>query len=122
MRDKPKRWRAASDEVLQMARRSRREMTPAERILWKHLRGREFRRQSPEGRFILDFCAPKSKLAIEVDGSSHDGREEYDRERQAILEAQGWQFLRFSNEDVFKRLPNVLKRIEEALDSTDGIA
>jgi very-short-patch-repair endonuclease len=58
----PKEWRA-SKPVKQAARDLRREQTPMERRLWKHLRYRQlgdlrFRRQHPIGRFIVDFCCP----------------------------------------------------------------
>ena len=36
----------------------------------------------------------------------------YDHERQAILEAQGYRVLRFTNEEVFQNLDSVLNRIQ----------
>lgn len=35
-----------------------------------------FRRQRPLGRFVLDFYCPVWRLAVELDGSSHDGQGE----------------------------------------------
>ncbi|UCF74552.1 MAG: DUF559 domain-containing protein [Betaproteobacteria bacterium] len=54
----------------------RREMTDAERLLWLHWRrkqiaGVQFYRQKPIGNDIVDFCAPRAKIVIEVDGSQH---------------------------------------------------
>jgi len=53
----------------------RRELTPAERKLWSHLRtnqlGVDFRRQHAIGSYITDFCSIKKKLIIELDGGQH---------------------------------------------------
>jgi very-short-patch-repair endonuclease len=58
------------------------ELTPAERKLWARLRndqlGINFRRQHAIGNYIPDFCSPKAKLIIELDGSQHLEQAEYD--------------------------------------------
>ena len=63
-------------EKLQRARELRREMTPAEKILWQELRGNKlgvhFRRQQIIAGFIVDFYCHKVGLVIEVDGDIHD--------------------------------------------------
>ncbi len=50
----------------------RKEPTPAERKLWSRIRndqlGVTFRRQHAVGNYIPDFCCPKAKLIIELDG------------------------------------------------------
>lgn len=105
------------------AQENRRLATPAEAVLWQALRGRQldgyrFRRQHAIRQFIVDFYCHDAKLLIEVDGSSHDGAEEYGAERQVILEALGFRVLRFTNEEVLKRRPAVLKRISKALNGS----
>ena len=71
----------------------RKELTPAERKLWALLRndqlGVNFRRQHAIGKYIPDFCSPKAKLIIELDGSQHLEQEEYDQPRTEYLEEQG---------------------------------
>lgn len=51
----------------------RKEPTPAESKLWSRIRndqlGVTFRRQHAIGNYIADFCSPKAKLIIELDGS-----------------------------------------------------
>ena len=94
-------------------------MTPAEAVLWRTLKGREvsglkFRRQQGIGPFILDFYCPKHKLAIEIDGSSHDYKGDYDADRTAFLQQQGIRVLRFSNEQVFSCLDMVVNAIASA--------
>ena len=60
------------------------------------------------------FTVKKLKLAIEIDGTSHDSEEaqEQDQYRQARLEAIGVRFLRFRDEDVRLRLDEVVRTIE----------
>jgi len=59
------------------ARYLRKNATDCERILWCHLRNRnfanyKFRRQHPIDRYILDFYCPEMRLAVELDGGDHD--------------------------------------------------
>ena len=67
------------------ARRLRREMTDAERLLWRHLRRKQlgygFRRQMPFGRYIVDFVCFDRRLIIEVDGEHHADQVAYDTAR-----------------------------------------
>jgi very-short-patch-repair endonuclease len=63
----------------------RRNQTEAEARFWTYLRahqanGVHFRRQHAIGPYIVDFCAPRKKLIIEVDGGQHLEYEEYDTE------------------------------------------
>jgi len=94
----------------------RRALTPAERTLWQHLRAHRlkgvcFRRQHALGRYIVDFVAIAQRLIIEVDGDSHANQREYDAERTAWLEEQGYRVLRFTNQEVSKKMPQVLATI-----------
>lgn len=54
------------------------------------------------GAFVLDFYAPEIRLAIEVDGSSHesDDATSKDDARQQLIEELKIEFLRLSNHDV----------------------
>ena len=101
-------------------RRLLREATPtAEAILWGRVRNRQvadlkFRRQYSVGPFVLDFYCAEIKLAVEIDGSSHDGAEaDYDDVRQRHIETFGIRFLHFRNEQIWNDLEGVLKTIEE---------
>ena len=90
----------------------------AESVLWARLRreqimGLRFRRQVSVGAFVLDFYCPALKLAIEIDGSSHDGgdAQEYDINRQPWIEQYGVRFLRFKNEEVQHNIEYVVQSI-----------
>jgi len=99
-----------------LARILRRNGTMAEALLWIEIKNRslgyEFHRQVPILNFIVDFYCHELKLAIEIDGSSHDHKYEKDRSRQSDLEALGVVFARFEEIEVRKNMGNVLRVIE----------
>lgn len=106
---------------LPRAKHLRREMTPAEAILWKHIRakrfaGYKFRRQQPLGPYIADFFCASIKLIVELDGDSHVGQESADALRESELRAMGYRVLRFWNPDVYDDLEMVLDTIWFACD------
>ena len=97
----------------------RNNMTPAEAMLWRALKGRgvggmKFRRQQGIGPFILDFYCPEHRLGIELDGSSHDYKYEYDEARTDYLRGQGIRLLRFTNQQVFTSMQGVISEIVRA--------
>ena len=58
-------------------------VSKAEKRIWKSLLSREqlnerFLRQRPVNNFFVDFFCPKLGLIIEIDGSSHLNKGEYD--------------------------------------------
>ena len=107
-------------KIFGRAKELRRKMTPIEIKLWKHLRahrmgGVHFRPQHAIGNYIADFCAPRRKLIVELDGSQHLEQDEYDKERTAFFESKGYRVLRFWNNDVKNNLDAVLKVIWSTL-------
>ncbi|HNO94470.1 MAG TPA: DUF559 domain-containing protein [Anaerolineales bacterium] len=102
-------------EKLQRAKELRREMTPAEKILWEELRanklGVHFRRQQVIQGFIVDFYCHKAGLVIEVDGDIHDLQKEEDERREKVLSALGLRVVRFRNDEVMRNLSAVVGRI-----------
>ena len=97
-------------------------MTPAEIKLWARLRanrleGIHFRNQHAIGKYIVDFCAPRRKLIIELDGGQHIDQKEYDQERTLFLESKGYKVIRFWNNDILKDIDSVIKTIMFALDA-----
>src|SRR5206468_12932704 len=93
------------DKMLFRGRKLRRDSTFPERRLWRELRGGrlcglKFRRQHSIGPFIVDFYCHENRLAIELDGESHNDRGSYDLERERFLKAENLRVVRFSNDDV----------------------
>jgi very-short-patch-repair endonuclease len=102
------------------ARTMRRIATDAERKLWfllrdRRLSGIKFRRQVPFGPYILDFVCFEHRLVIEVDGGQH-ADSAGDKTRDAKLKSEGFQIVRYWNNDVLKNpegvLMDVLVRLE----------
>ncbi len=65
--------------------------------------------------YIVDFFIPELWLIFEIDGSSHDWREEYDRERDAFLIALWLQVLRILDSDVKNNLEWVKALVHECI-------
>ena len=106
-------------EKLERAKELRREMTPAEKILWQELRanklGVHFRRQQVIQGFIVDFYCHKAALVVEVDGDVHDLQKEEDERREKVLSALGLKIVRFRNDEVVRNVSMVVGKIREML-------
>jgi len=102
------------------AKQLHRNMTESETKIWAHLRAHRmgdvhFRNQHAIGNYIVDFCAPRRKLIIELDGSQHLEQQEYDQERSSFLKSKGYRVLRFWNNDVLNNIDSVLTVIWDSL-------
>jgi very-short-patch-repair endonuclease len=111
-------------EMLERARRLRRDLTIPEQRLWQALRDRrlsgvKFRRQVVLGAYVVDFFQSTHRLVIEIDGASHMDRGEYDRMRQTWLEGQGYHVIRVSNDEILFELDRVLDAVLLALDRVE---
>ena len=89
------RIRGTTQEIEKAARKLRKNLTPAETLLWEALRNKQlgglrFRTQHPVGNFILDFYCPSCKLVVEVDGLVHTYQNDYDDARTAKLAEYGY--------------------------------
>ena len=113
------RGQSVSFEMLERAKKLRREMTPAEKILWKELRtnklnGLHFRRQQIVHGYFADFYCHQHELIVELDGGIHELQKEYDAEREEYLIAIGFRVIRFTNEDITRNLKGALQKIVDA--------
>ena len=106
------------------ARALRRQLTPAETLLWAQLRGRRFQsckfvRQAPIGPYVADFLCRSARLIVEVDGATHatDAEVAHDARRAVFLSAEGYRVLRVNNDEVYSRLDDVLETILAALEN-----
>ena len=105
-------------ELTPIARRLRNNLTEAEKHLWYMLRlenlGVKFRRQEVIGRYVVDFVSYERRLVIEVDGGQHAGSQA-DKVRDQWLRGEGFEVLRFWNNDVLGNRDGVLEKIVEYL-------
>ncbi len=109
-------FKGAPRESFLKAEILRKNMTPAEKILWdrlKELHGIKFRRQHPIHLFIVDFYCHKYKLVIEVDGDYHNSKvqNEKDSSRTELLVFQDLSILRFPNQEVLNNTDAVIDKI-----------
>jgi very-short-patch-repair endonuclease len=117
------------NKITGFCRQLRNNQTPAEKILWQEIRkrnlsGEKFLRQFPifiiqglnrKTWYIADFYCAKYKLVIEVDGPIHLLKKEYDDNRDIAMKEWGFSILRFTNDEVFDDLENVIAKIDRSI-------
>ena len=121
-RDEPRIWamrdRSRVAPPTALARTLRRMPTEAEKLWWHlhrlSLSGSHFRRQVRLGRYIVDFASHKARIVIEIDGGQHADNAA-DVVRTQFLETQGYQVLRFWNNEVLGNIEGVLEVIQAAI-------
>ena len=103
-----------------IARMLRKRSTNAENLLWKKLRGKQlegykFRRQEPVGPYIVDFVNFEKGIVIELDGGQHAIERENDKKRDAWLNAEGFNVLRFWDNEIFDNLEGIVEVVRKRL-------
>ena len=88
-----------------LARQLRKNMTDAEKAVWRRLRsksfnGFRFRRQAAIGEYIADFVCFSPRVVLELDGGQHADQVEADEQRSAWFRSQGFVVLRYWNHQV----------------------
>ena len=85
-------------------------------MLWRYLaRGQldaKFSRQMPVGPYFADFLCRELMLVVEIDGFSHEMRQEADATRTQVIEAVGYRVLRFTNAEVLGNAEGVALAIQ----------
>ena len=100
----------------QRARELRKNSTLSEVLFWcvvknRQFFGLDFNRQKIIGNYIVDFYCPRLKLVIEIDGSSHANRQDYDGARDWYLRSLGLHVLRVYDSDVKENVNDVLRMV-----------
>ena len=122
----PDMFYGAKRTIFQNACELRKEMTPAEKVLWNRLNksqlGVRFKAQHPIDIFIADFYCHKYKLIVEVDGEIHLSQKEDDENRTAELERFGLTVIRFTNKEVLNDVEKVVDEIRKIIDTNTNTA
>lgn len=105
-------------ELISRARSLRKGYVLSEVIFWKQVRNKEFHqidfdRQRIIGNYIVDFYIKSLGIVIEIDGSSHNNKEDYDIKRQQNLESLDLKIYRISDFRIKNDLANVMKELED---------
>ena len=105
-------------ELLSRSRSLRTGYVLSEVIFWKQVRNKEFHqidfdRQKIIGNYIVDFYIKSLGVVLEIDGSSHNDKEEYDEKRQLFLESLDLVVYRISDNRIKNDLGNVMKELED---------
>ncbi len=114
-------------ENIPLAKVLRKDMTPAERLLWyrflRHYPVR-FQRQKAIGDFIADFYCAKARLVVELDGNQHDDpyQAEKDLARTQALEEMGLMVVRYWNIEVLRYAEGVASDIDRIVRERMGDA
>jgi len=78
----------------------------------------KFRRQSPLGRYIVDFVSYDAQIVVELDGGHHaePDQAEHDAIRDRWLRSEGFAVLRYWDSDVLETPEAVLAAILDAVE------
>ena len=90
----------------------------SEVLLWnqvknKQFKGYDFDRQKIIGNYIVDFYCTNCNVVIEIDGSSHTDKQEYDDERNTFLESLGLSIIHIPVNEVMFRMGEVMDMLYE---------
>ena len=106
-------------KLKQLARNLHNNSTKSEIMLWHYLKGKQmmgfdFHRQKRIDNFILDFFCLELMLGIELDGYTHLLEETYKKDivKDKRMSELGISVLRFSDDEVYHDINNVLRSIE----------
>ena len=100
-------------ELKDRARQLRKAGILSEVLLWQQLnkkkfKGYDFDRQKIIGNYIVDFYCLDCAVVIEVDGSTHNEKAEYDTLRDSYLNDLGLVVIRVDARDVLDNLDGVM--------------
>ncbi len=103
-------------KLKERARTLRKAGNLSEVLFWKQVRNKQFKgfdfdRQKIIGNYIVDFFCTNCNVVIEIDGSSHDDKVEYDAERDTFLESLGLTVIHIPDLDVKKNMSGVMEML-----------
>jgi very-short-patch-repair endonuclease len=110
----------------QIRRNLRKTMPKGEAILWRKLRNNQitykFRRQYGINNVIVDFYCPKLRLAVEIDGITHEDPtvQNKDKKKTFLLKKHEIRILRIPSSEIFENLDTVIQLIYSECKKIDG--
>ena len=100
-------------DLNERAKELRKNATLSEVLFWNKIKNKQFKsldfdRQKIIGNYIVDFYCVDCRVVIEIDGSSHNEKEEYDRERDGYFEKLGLTVIHIIAFDVLNKMNDVM--------------
>jgi very-short-patch-repair endonuclease len=107
----------ANSKLKERARALRKAGNYPEVVFWQQVhKGKfykiDFDRQRIIGNYIVDFYVKTLGLVVEIDGESHNYKEDYDEIREEYLLNLGLKIFKITNFRVLNDIENVLKELE----------
>lgn len=112
---------APTKEAKKLARILRKNMTPAEGLIWQYIRkgfmNTRFRRQHPIGKYIVDFIAMEIGLVVEIDGGYHfdSKQKKKDQARTKFLKKFELTVVRYTNDEILASLDKVINHLSSII-------
>jgi very-short-patch-repair endonuclease len=83
-------------------------------LFWNQVKNKkflelDFDRQKIIGNYIVDFYCKSLGIIIEIDGSSHDSKEEYDEERDSYFKSLNLKVIHIQDSDIKNNLDTVIR-------------
>jgi very-short-patch-repair endonuclease len=100
--------------LLSYSRDLRQQGVLSEALLWNCLKGRQinnlkFTKQKVIGKYIVDFYCAELKTVIEIDGSTHDFKFEYDQERESYIKTFGYRIVKIGDDQIKFNLADIVE-------------
>ena len=105
-------------DLIYFSKKNRHAGILAEVLFWQQVHkgkfyGINFNRQKIIGNYIVDFYVPSLSLVIEIDGWSHNYKEEYDLERDNFLKSLGLNIIKIPDMEVKKNLSWIMDCLKD---------
>ena len=100
------------------ARKLRKAGTFSEVLFWNQVKNKQFKnfdfdRQKIIGNYIADFYCTNCNVVIEIDGSSHDNKQEYDAKRDEYLKSLGLEVIHIADIDIKKNINVIMAMLHD---------
>lgn len=107
-------------KLKQRARELRKAGNLSEVLFWNQVKNKkflnlDFDRQKIVGNYIVDFYCKNLGVVVEIDGASHNEKQEYDKERDYYLESLGLKIFHIQDIDIKKNIAGVLEFLRKEL-------
>ena len=104
-------------KLKERAKELRKAKNLSEVLFWTQVNKKQFHeidfdRQRIIGNYIVDFYVKKLGLIIEIDGTSHDEKVEYDSKRENYLKSLNLKIYRIPVDDILNHLSTAMQALE----------